>query len=149
MFLTLPASQVGCPPDYIDENATAWGMVALHTTQQGWFTVIVPKNENSATETLLSSYPSSITHIGNYIHDFKVEVRNIQCALFNKSSNCWSFHLVEEIWCLEPESSSENLVVFFRLEGSQGLLDSCGKLAVLNYGDKLELIYQNRLINRY
>ncbi len=144
MFLTFPASQVECPPDYRDKDATAWGMVALHTTQQGWFTVIVPKADPTATETLLSSYPSSITHIGNYIHDFKIEVSNIQCALVNKQSHCWSFHVVEEIWCLGPDSSSEDLVVFFRLEGGQGLLDSSGNFVELNPGDQMELIYKNR-----
>ncbi len=65
MFVTYPELQGECPPGYKDEGS-AWDLV-LHTTQQGWFNVILPGvRQSSSTETALMPYPAGINHIANF-----------------------------------------------------------------------------------
>ena len=136
MFVTFPELQVKCPPDYKDEGS-AWDLV-IHTTQQGWFNVILL---NDTTETALMPYPVGINHIASIFHNENMEILGIQCALFNKRLNRWSLHAVTEIFHLRTSAESEDFSSVFRLE-DHGLLDSAGDSVKLKPGDNLQLVYQ-------
>jgi hypothetical protein len=140
MFVTYPELQGECPPGYKDEGS-AWDLV-LHTTQQGWFNVILPGvRQSSSTETALMPYPAGINHIANFFYNEKIAVLGIQCALFDERLNRWSLHAVKEIFHLKTSTESEDFSNVFRLE-DHGLLDSAGHSVKLKPGDNLQLVYQ-------
>lgn len=144
MLVTFPSSQINCPRiDYYEEDPI--GLVAvINQNQKGWFTTNISYRENY-TETILNPYPMGIHTIANHIYINKLSVSCIQCALFDKQSNRWAFHEVEEIWRWQEDSDIEYFEYFFRLEGGKGLLDRAGNPVPIEQGDKLELVYHPRL----
>lgn len=145
MFVTYPSYQITRPRNYYyQDDAVVWSAV-MFQSQEGWFTTTISYSERPITETILNPYPSGICTIANHIKINKLSVSCIQSALFNKQLNSWTFHEVEEIWCWQEDSSSEDFEFFFRLEGGRGLLDSAGNPAPIEQGDKLELVYLHSL----
>ena len=140
MFVTFPELEGECPPAYKDEGS-AWDLV-LHTTQQGWFNVILPGvRPSGSTETALMPYPAGIDHIANFFYNEKIAVLGIQCALFDERLNRWSLHAVKEIFHLKTSTESKDFSNVFRLE-DHGLLDSAGHSVKLKPGNNLQLVYQ-------
>ena len=126
MLVTYPSTQVKWPRNDYYEAEEPIGLAAvINQNQEGWFTTNISHRENY-TETILNPYPLGIHIIANHIYINKLLVSCMQCALFNKQSNRWAFHEVEEIWRWQQDSASEYCEYFFRLEGGQGLLDRAG-----------------------
>ena len=145
MFVTYPEYQVKNlnKPDF-DKESSYWDMLIYRDhEQQGWFTATIESNEFAKNfQSILAPYPNGIGSIVESIGAKGFSVKCVQYALFDKQSSIWNFHIVEEIWRLNPDASSKDSEEVFRLQG-QGLLDSRGKIVNMNPGDQLELIYQS------
>ncbi|MYZ51218.1 hypothetical protein [Malikia spinosa] len=148
MFVTYSEFQVKNPSKpALDNESSYWDMLIYRDNeQQGWFTAMIESNEfANIFQSILAPYPSGIGLIVESIGAKDFSVKCVQYALFDRQSSIWDFHVVEEIWRVNPSALSEDSVEVFRLQG-RGLLDSSGNLVKMKLGDKLELIYQSSRI---